>query len=69
MESPVTDIHELFARDPLQLTRDDITTIITEMRKSRASFNLGNIKAGSTKPKTEKQKQISDLASKLDISL
>ncbi len=63
------DIAELFARDPLQLTRDDITTIITEMRKSRHAFTAGNLKAGSTKPKTEKQKQIASLADELKISL
>jgi len=65
----MTDISELFARDPLSLTKSDITQIITTMRASRHAFNAGNIKAGSTKPPTEKQKQISDLASKLKISL
>lgn len=65
----MTDISTLFARDPLQLTRDDISTIIDEMRKSRHAFNLGNVKAGSTKPKTEKQKANADLLSKLDISI
>lgn len=65
----MADIVELFARDPLSYTEDDLTVIITELRKSRASFNLGNVKAGSTKPKTEKQKQLGDLASKLDISI
>ena len=63
------DIAELFARDPLLLTRDDLTHIITEMRKSRHAFSLGNIKAGSTKPKTEKQKTISALSEKLNFSL
>ena len=65
----MTDLSTLFARDPLSLTKDDIETIISEMRKSRHAFNLGNAKAGSTKPPTAKQKTLSDLASKLDISL
>lgn len=65
----MTDISLLFARDPLQLTRDDITTIVEEMRKSRHAFNLGNSKAGSTKPKTEKQKAQAKLLDGLDISL
>ena len=65
----MTDIAALFARDPLSLTKDDITAIITEMRKSRHAFNLGNSKAGSTKPPTAKQKQLSELSAKLDISL
>lgn len=65
----MSDIAELFARDPLLLTRDDIRSIIEEMRKSRHAFNAGNAKAGSTKPKTEKQKQISALSEKLNITI
>lgn len=63
------DIAELFARDPLSYTEEDLTHIVEEMRKSRAQFNLGNVKAGSTKPKTEKQKSLEALAKGLDISL
>lgn len=65
----MADIAELFARDPLSLTEEDLTHIVEEMRKSRHAFNLGNLKAGSTKPKTEKQKKLSDLASGLGISI
>lgn len=65
----MTDLAELFARDPLQLTNDNIRSIIEEMRKSRHAFNAGNAKAGSTKPKTEKQKQVAEIATKLNISI
>lgn len=65
----MADVAELFARDPLDLTEDDLTTIVAEMRKSRHAFNLGNVKAGSTKPKTEKQKTLEGLAKGLDISI
>lgn len=65
----MTDLSTLFARDPLSLTKDDIRTIIETMRKSRHAFNLGNARAGSTKPPTEKQKQMAALADKLDIKL
>lgn len=65
----MTDLAELFARDPLQLSQQDIETIVVEMRKSRHLFNAGNMKAGSTKPKTEKQKAVADMASKLNISI
>lgn len=65
----MTDLAELFARDPLGLTDDDIRTIVEEMRKSRHAFNAGNPKAGSTKPKTEKQKAIASLAEKMNINL
>ena len=63
------DIALLFARNPLQLTRLDIDSIVEEMRKSRHAFTLGNVKAGSTKPPTAKQKEINDLASKMNISI
>jgi len=65
----MTDLAELFSRDPLKLTDDNIRSIIEEMRKSRHAFNAGNAKAGSTKPKTEKQKTIASLAEKLNISI
>lgn len=65
----MTDLSTLFARNPLDLTRDDISTIIEAFRKSRHQFNLGNPKAGSTKPLTPKQQQVATLASKLDFKL
>jgi hypothetical protein len=65
----MSDLAELFARDPLELTDPEIQTIIEEMRKSRHAFNAGNAKAGSTKPKTEKQKAIASLAEKMNINL
>jgi hypothetical protein len=61
----MTDLSTLFARNPLDLTREDITTIIEAFRKARHQFTLGNTKAGSTKPMTEKQKTVASLASKL----
>jgi hypothetical protein len=63
------DIAELFSRDPLLYTEDDLTHIVTEMRKSRASFNLGSVKAGSTKAPTAKQKALGELASSLKIEI
>jgi len=65
----MNDLSELFARDPLLLSQQDLTAIIEEMRKSRHAFNAGNAKAGSTKPKTEKQQQVASLAAKLNISI
>ena len=64
-----TDIAELFARDPLLHTDKDLDAIIGKLRESRHQFNLGNARAGSMKPKTEKQKQIASLADKLDLKL
>lgn len=60
-----SDIAELMARDPHNLTRDDITAIVQEMRSRRHMFNSGGAQA--VKPKTEKQKQIASLAASLDL--
>jgi len=59
----MTDINEMFSRDPLDLTNEDIDDIIEEMRKRRHLFKtVGAPKPGPTKL-TEKQ----TLASRLDI--
>jgi len=65
----MSDIAELFARDPLDLTKSDVTEIILHFRKCRSQFNLGNMSAGSTKPKSEKAKATDTLAAKLDLKL
>lgn len=45
----MSDIAELFSRDPLKLTKEDIGEIISYYRQKRAQFNLGDKTAGSTK--------------------
>lgn len=70
MTEQTTDLTELFSRDPLKLTLDDIDAIIEEMRKKRVMFqNMPTTKSGSpAAPKlTEKQQQVAGL--KLDIKL
>ena len=67
-EAP-TDIAELFARDPLELSAQNLDQIIARLREQRSQFNLGNAMAGSMKPKTAKQKTVADLAGKLDLKL
>ena len=62
----MTDITELFSRDPLDLSKQDIAAIVARFRESRKAFNLGNVRAGSTKPPTAKQKATSDLLAKID---
>ncbi len=62
----MTDISELFARDPLQLSKQDIGQIVARFRESRKAFNLGNVRAGSTKAPTPKQRATSDLLAKID---
>ena len=65
----MSDIQELFSRDPLSLSREDLTQIVERFRASRQQFNLGNRMAGSTKPKTEKQKKIDETVAKFNIEL
>lgn len=54
----MSDIATLFQKDPMELTTDDIKTIVARYREARASFNLGEKSAGATKkvtkPKGEK---------------
>lgn len=65
----MSDIAELFSRDPHDLSKDDISAIVEKFRASRGQFNLGNKMAGSTKPPTEKQKKLADLGDALNIKL
>ena len=62
----MTDIAELFARDPLELSDQDLDAIVARIREQRSQFNLGNAMAGSMKAKPVK-KEIADLSSKLDL--
>lgn len=54
----MSDLAELFARDPLELTKDDITTIVEEIRKARHKFVLDE--AAGIKPTgtTKKSKAV-----------
>lgn len=65
----MSDLAQLFQIDPLNLTDQDLDEIIKGFRASRHLFQAGNMKAGSTKPKTEKQQKLDALKDKLDINL
>lgn len=45
----MSDIAALFAKDPLQLTKENIGEIVSYYRERRAQFNLGDKTAGNTK--------------------
>ncbi len=63
------DVAELFARDPLSLTTEDIDRIIEEMRQARARFLIGDKKAGKVpEPKAKKAPVNIDLKD-LDLDL
>jgi hypothetical protein len=65
----MSDLAELFARDPLEYSQQDLSDIIRVMREKRKQFNLGNAKAGSTKPLTPKAKESLAIADKLGLKL
>lgn len=64
----MTDITELFSRDPMELTDENIDQIIEEMRKKRHLFNAGGASTGR-KPAAAKKTAAQEAASKLDIDL
>lgn len=45
----MSDLTELFSRDPLKLTREDVASIIAVYREKRKQFNLGGTLAGKAK--------------------
>ena len=65
----MSDLAELFSRDPRAYSTQDIDAIIEHMRSRRIQFNAGAKSAGNTKPKTEKQKETLALADQLNIDL
>lgn len=64
----MSDLQDLFSRDPLEYSEKDIDQIIEEFRARRKQFNLGNVKAGSAKL-TAKQKESAELGAKLNLKL
>lgn len=45
----MSDLAELFARDPLRLSQQDLDVIIARYRAARTQFELGAKSAGSSK--------------------
>lgn len=70
MSDEPTDINELFSRDPMKLSDQDIDKIILEFRKRRNIFNASPATAaGKTKEKTltAKEKAASSLKIEFDL--
>lgn len=65
------DIAELFVRDPLKLSEQDIDAVIKYYREKQAQFELGDKTAGSTKKmkaeKPEVKKSALDLLGSLGL--
>lgn len=62
-----TDINELFSRDPLKLSDQDIDAIIEEMRKKRHMFNSAPSPKAASKSLTKGQEKASKLNIELDL--
>lgn len=60
----MSDTSELFARNPLKLTREDITQLINELRKARVQFNLG----AKAEPKPKATKVAKTPLGQIDLS-
>lgn len=54
----MSDLSELFERDPLNLTTEDIATIVARIREAQAQFELG-----VAKPPAKPKKAAVDLKS------
>ncbi len=64
----MTDLAGIFAKDPLDLTKDDIHLVVQHMRGKRAQFLSGNKAAGTVnapKPKTATGQAALDLSKEL----
>ena len=60
----MSDTSELFARNPLKLTREDIGQLINELQKARVQFNLG----AKTEPKPKAAKVAKTPLGQIDLS-
>lgn len=65
----MSDISELFSRDPLDLTDEDIDRIIAHYRESRHLFNTGLTTGGkkTSSNLTESQKEAKNLGLKIEL--
>jgi hypothetical protein len=60
----MSDLAELFKRDPLSMSKQDIEQIVEKLRASRMQFVLGDKTAGKTaaaKPKKAKASAVKPL--------
>lgn len=64
----MSTLSELFATDPLQLTKENIDEIIAYMRDARARYALGDKSAGNTKKVAKTAAPKTKSANPIDIS-
>ena len=65
----MSDLQELFRRDPFDCSKQDDEKIVEAFRARRAQFNLGNISAGNVNKKlTAKEEESAAAVKKIDLS-
>ncbi len=71
MSDPTTDMQELFSRDPLDYSKQDITAIVEKLRTQRTRFAAGIKDAGKPASKVSKatkaQEEATAITGKLDL--
>lgn len=65
----MSDLTELFSRDPLKYSRADIQQIIAVYREKRKQFNAGGTLAGKAKPATKKASALAEAIKSNDLDL
>lgn len=65
----MSDLLELFSRDPLKYTKEDIKQIISFYREKRKQFNAGGILAGKVRPAPAKSKALADAIKSDDLEI
>lgn len=62
----MSEIAELYARDPLELTIDDRKKLIEDLRKRRQQFKTGDKTAGKVSSSSKNKLTTVDLSALLD---
>ena len=65
----MSDLTELFARDPLKYSKQDVQQIIAVYREKRKQFNAGGTLAGKAKPVSAKTKALTDVIKSDDLDV
>ncbi len=65
----MSDLTELFARDPLKYSKQDVQQIIAIYREKRKQFNAGGTLAGKAKVVAPKTQALMDVVKAGDVDI
>lgn len=65
----MSDLTELFSRDPLKYSKQDVQQIIAIYREKRKQFNAGGTLAGKAKTITPKAKALLDVVKSDNVDI